>query len=145
MNIMSKYNSREIISQKLLLKDKYYDYYDNVLISLGLSKFYILYNNYFYFGIKEISNQNIIKTKFENIEKEYNSFLNKIFNKYSCETLILELGIIYTKLQKIYLKNDKILEYDIENSDTIKSIAYPAKLADLMSRKIQNFTFFQTL
>lgn len=106
MNIMSKYNSREIISQKLLLKDKYYDYYDNVLISLGLSKFYILYNNYFYFGIKEISNQNIIKTKFENIEKEYNSFLNKIFNKYSCETLILELGIIYTKLQKIYLKND---------------------------------------
>lgn len=140
MNIMSKYNSREIISQKLLLKDKYYDYYDNVLISLGLSKFYILYNNYFYFGIKEISNQNIIKTKFENIEKEYNSFLNKIFNKYSCETLILELGIIYTKLQKIYLKNDKILEYDIENSDTIKSIAYPAKLADLMSRKIKNLT-----
>lgn len=139
-HIMSKYKSRKIIPQRLLLNDNYYDYYNNVLISLGLSKFYILYNNYFYFGTKEISNQDTIKIKFENIEKVYNSFLNKIYNKYNCETLILELGTIYTKLQKMYLSNDEVLGCDIKDKEIIKNIAYPAKLADLMARKVKTLT-----
>lgn len=138
--IMSKYKSKKIIPQTLLNNNNYYYYYDNVLVSLGLSKFYILFNNYLYFGTKEISNQDTIKRKFENIEQIYNSFLDKIYNKYNSETLTLELGTIYTKLQKIYLSNNDVLGNNIKDKETIKNIAYPAKVADLMARKVKTLT-----
>lgn len=137
---MSRYKSKKIVPQKLFLDNKSYDYYNNVLISLGLSKFYILYNNYFYFGRNEIDNQDIIKAKFSHIEETYNSFIDRICKKYDCETLVLEFGVIYTKLQKIHLINDDALEHGLNDKEIKKNISYSAKLADLMSRKIKTLS-----
>lgn len=134
---MSKYKLRKILSKKISVANNFYNYYDNVLTTLGLSKFYILYNNYFYFGTDEISNQDNINLKFKNIERVYNSFINKMCIKYNCETLILELGCIYTKLQKIHLTNDEVLGHHINDKETIKNVSYPSKIADLMARKIK--------
>lgn len=137
---MSRYKSKKIVPQKLFLDNKSYDYYNNVLISLGLSKFYILYNNYFYFGRNEIDNQDIIKANFSHIEETYNSFIDRICKKYDCETLVLEFGVIYTKLQKIHLINDDTLEHGLNDKEIKKNISYSAKLADLMSRKIKTLS-----
>lgn len=137
---MSKYKLKKIIPQKFSLENNNHDYYENVLVSLGLSKFYIRYNNYFYFGTNDITDQATIKLKFENLQNVYDSFLDKVYKKYSNETLILEFGIIYTKLQKIHLCNDEVLELGINDKEKEKDISYPAKLADLMARKIKTLT-----
>lgn len=137
---MSKYKLKKIISQTFSLENNNHDYYENVLVSLGLSKFYIRYNNYFYFGTNDITDQVTIKLKFENLQNVYDSFLDKVYKKYSNETLILEFGIIYTKLQKIHLCNDEVLELGINDNEKEKDISYPAKLADLMARKIKTLT-----
>ena len=85
---MSKYKNK-IISSK--------NYYDNVLLTLGLSKFYIYYNNYYYFGNREIDDQKLANTKIDNIICNYNDFVNYLLNKYDRKVLILEIGIIYDK------------------------------------------------
>lgn len=126
--------------QKLFVEGKEYCYYNNVLISLGLSKVYILYNNFLYFGNKDLCNQKIIKIKFKNIEKMYNTFLEKIYKKYSCKTLILKFGTIYTKLQQIHLSNDEILAYGLNDVEVVKNVSYASKVADLMARKIKTLT-----
>lgn len=124
---MSKYKNK-IISSK--------NYYDNVLLTLGLSKFYIYYNNYYYFGNKEIDDQKLANTKIDNIICNYNDFVNYLLNKYDRKVLILEIGIIYDKLQSIHLTNDLFLENNDKLSNKkISDISYPAKAADLMARK----------
>ena len=75
---MSKFKYKKMHAKNIKSKDKNMIYYDNVLLALGLSKTYILYNNYYYFGNKDISNQGQIKSKFKKIEIVYNSFLEKI-------------------------------------------------------------------
>lgn len=134
---MSKYKYKKMTSKELIVENIKCNYYENVLISLGLSKIYILYNNYYYFGNKDISNQEQIKDKFKNIEIVYNSFLEKMYKKYDCETIILELGVIYTKLQKIHLCNDELLGLNILTKEETKDISYPAKMADLLARKVK--------
>lgn len=54
---MSKYKFKSIVPKKLKLENRICEYYNNGLISLGLSKFYILSSNYYYFGYKEIIDQ----------------------------------------------------------------------------------------
>ncbi len=135
---MSKYKYRQLHLQKLLVDKKQYEYYENTLISLGLSKSYILYNNYYFFGTNDLDNQSVILEKLENVKKIYEKFLEKIYKKYSCTTLILELGTIYTKLQKIHLCNDALLNNEICNEEIIKDISYPAKMADIMARKVKS-------
>lgn len=134
---MSKFKYKKMHAKNIKSKDKNMIYYDNVLLALGLSKTYILYNNYYYFGNKDISNQGQIKSKFKKIEIVYNSFLEKMYKKYDCETIILELGVIYTKLQKIHLCNDELLGLNILTEEETKDISYPAKMADLMARKVK--------
>lgn len=124
---MSKYKNK-IISSK--------NCYDNVLLTLGLSKFYIYYNNYYYFGNKEIDDQKLANTKIDNIIFNYNDFVNYLLNKYDRKVLILEIGIIYDKLQSIHLTNDLFLaNNDKLSNKKIIDISYPAKAADLMARK----------
>lgn len=52
----------------------YTDCYSNVLTQLGLSPFFIRYNNYYYFGIVDLDNQTIIHNKFNHIVKEFEKF-----------------------------------------------------------------------
>ena len=49
------------------INDTNFQYCENVLISLGLSKDFILFNNYYFFGFNDIDNQEIIHQKFKKI------------------------------------------------------------------------------
>ena len=136
---MSKYRKYKLKLKKILHSKGYTNYYDCVLTQLGLSPFFIRYNNYCYFGPADLSDQTIIHDKFSHIIKKFEEFLNYLYKKYSVSTLVLELGIVYSKLQEIHLKNDEILGKYIFN-DNILEVSYPAKAADIMARKIKNIT-----
>ena len=124
---MSKYKNKNIPSL---------DYYNNVLLALGLSKFYIYYNNCCYFGSKEINDQEIVNKKIDNIIKNYEDYVDYLLGKYDKNALIIEIGVIYDKLQSIHLVNDQFLEDNKKLSiDEINNISYPARAADLMARK----------
>lgn len=139
---MSKYKFKSIVPKKLKLENRICEYYINGLISLGLSRFYILSSNYYYFGYKEITDQEEIKNRFNKIKEDYDKFIKKICNKYNCETIVLELGIIYTKLQKIHLSNNELLSLNILSMEKINDILYPSKMSDLMARNTKNLTEF---
>lgn len=124
---MSKYKNKKIPNR---------DYYNNVLLALGLSRFYIYYNNYYFFGNIEIDDQAIANKKIDIIIKRYEEYVNYLLSKYNKKVLITEIGAIYDKLQSIHLANDQFLEDNKELSeDKISDISYPAKAADLMARK----------
>ena len=133
---MSRFNNKQ------LDKKIGNDYYSNVLINLGLKKIYILYNNYYYFGNRDLTDQEEINKKFKRIENDYFQFLEKLYKKYDRKILIIELGTIFTKLQNIHLRNDEVLEkIEIkDNSEVIEDISYSAKAADIMARKIKTLT-----
>ncbi len=137
--ILSKYRRKKLKIKSISINEINYNYYGNVLITLGLSKFFVLYNNYYYFGKKNLKNQDDIKEKFKNIEDNFENFLDHIYRKYNSETTILEFGTIYSKLKKIYLSNDEFLDKEINNLELINDISYHSKVADLMSRKIKTY------
>lgn len=136
---MSKYRKHKLKLKKILHSKGYTNYYDCVLTQLGLSSFFIRYNNYCYFGPDDLNNQTIIHDKFSHIIKKFEKFFNYLYKKYSVSTLVLEFGIVYSKLQEIHLKNDEVLGKYIFN-DNILEVSYPAKAADIMARKIKNIT-----
>lgn len=136
---MSKYRKHKLKLKKILHSKGYTNYYDCVLTQLGLSSFFIRYNNYCYFGLDDLSNQTIIHDKFSHIIKKFEKFLNYLYKKYSVSTLVLEFGIVYSKLQEIHLKNDEVLGKYIFN-DNILEVSYLVKAADIMARKIKNIT-----
>lgn len=124
---MSKYKNKRIPKR---------DYYSNVLLALGLSKFYIYYNNCRYLGNKQIDNQEMINKIIDNIIKSYEKHVNYLLSKYGKKLLIVEIGVIYDKLQSIHVANDQFLEDNNKlSSDKITDISYSAKAADLMARK----------
>lgn len=136
---MSKYRKQKLKLKSVAHSDGYVNYYDSVLTQLGLSPFFIRYNNYCHFGTIDLGSQTIIYDKFSFITKEFEEFLDYLYKKYSVSTLVLEFGVVYSKLQEIHLKNDEILgEYIF--ADNILDVSYPAKAADIMARKIKNIT-----
>lgn len=136
---MSKYLRKMKLKKmrKIIINDRIFNYYEDTLIALGLNKKYIVKHNYFFFGDKELEDQDIINGKFIEIENTFTNFFDNIIDKYNTETLVFELGSLYTKLQKIYLDNDELL---IQNNkmDNIADISYASRTADLMRRKLKN-------
>lgn len=114
-----------------------FKYCSNVLLSLGLSKSFILFNNHYFFGFNDIDNQDIIKNRFERISNLFDFYINKLYKKYSCENLIIGLGGIYSKLEQIRIMNSNLKLEQIDDSEQIKNISYPCSVADLMGRKIK--------
>lgn len=120
------------------INDTNFQYCENVLISLGLSKDFILFNNYYFFGFNDIDNQEIIHQKFKKILKVFEFFTNKLYKKYSCEQIILFFGSIYSKLEEIRIMNSNLKLENITDEDILREITYPCSVADLMGRKIKS-------
>lgn len=97
---MSKYRKQKLHLKKIMHSKGYTDCYCSVLTQLGLSPFFIRYNNYCYFGNIDLDDQTIIHNKFNHIVKEFENFLNYLYKKYSVSTLVLEFGVVYSKLQE---------------------------------------------
>ena len=121
-------------SKKVKINGEIKKYYENVLKSLDLSVYYIYRNNFTYFGYDIIYNQEKILEKFNNIEKDFNSFVEYILTNYNYKILLVILGNVYTKLQEIHTNNDYILG-NINNK--IEDVSYASKAADLMARKLK--------
>ncbi len=120
------------------INDINFKYCQNVLISLGLTKDFILFNNHYFFGFNDIDNQEIIHQKFKKILKIFEVFTNKLYKKYSCEKLILFLGSIYSKLEEIRIMNSNLKLENITDEDILREITYSCSVADLMGRKIKS-------
>ncbi len=120
------------------INDINFKYCQNVLISLGLTKDFILFNNHYFFGFNDIDNQEIIHQKFEKILKIFEVFTNKLYKKYSCEKIILFLGSIYSKLEEIRIMNSNLKLENITDEDILREITYSCSAADLMGRKIKS-------
>lgn len=112
-------------------------YCENVLISLGLKKAFILFNNHFFFGYRDLYNQDIIQKKFKTVVNVFEVHLKKLYKKYSCEQLVIALGGIYSKLEDIRLMNAHLKTNQTENLEIIQDIVYGCSVADLMGRKIK--------
>lgn len=120
------------------INDTNFQYCENVLISLGLTKDFILFNNHYFFGFNDIDNQEIIDQNFKKILKVFEVFTNKLYKKYSCEQIILFLGSIYSKLEEIRIMNSNLKLENITDEDILREITYPCSVADLMGRKIKS-------
>ena len=121
-------------SKKVKINGEIKKYYENVLKSLDLSVYYIYRNNFTYFGYDIIYNQEKILEKFNNIEEDFNSFVEYILTNYNYKILLVILGNVYTKLQEIHTNNDYILG-NINNKN--EDVSYASKAADLMARKLK--------
>lgn len=115
-----------------------YQYCKNILLSLGLSENYILFNNRYFFGSNDIRNQAIINQKFEKISRIFWHFLELLYKKYSCEQLCLFFGSIYSNLEKIRIMNFELKGKNLLNEEIKNDIAYTCSVADLMGRKLKN-------
>lgn len=121
-------------SKKVKINGEIKKYYENVLKSLDLSVYYIYRNNFTYFGYDIIYNQEKTLEKFNNIEEDFNSFVEYILTNYNYKILLVILGNVYTKLQEIHTNNDYILG-NINNKN--EDVSYASKAADLMARKLK--------
>lgn len=79
----------------------------------------------------------MIILKYKKITDEYYKIREKLLRKYDCRILIDELSIIYSKLERIHLSNDKLLENVTNYNEIIQDVSYTAKVTDIMSRKIK--------
>ena len=85
-----------------------FQYCNNVLLALGLTENFILFNNHYFFGFKDIDDQ-----------------------------VVIGLGGIYSKLEQIRIMNSNLKLEQINGAEQIKDISYPCSVADLMGRKIK--------
>ena len=85
-----------------------FQYCNNALLALGLTENFILFNNHYFFGFKDIDDQ-----------------------------VVIGLGGIYSKLEQIRIMNSNLKLEQINGAEQIKDISYPCSVADLMGRKIK--------
>ncbi len=119
-------NNDELIKLKSInINETEFQYCNNVLLALGLTENFILFNNHYFFGFKDIDDQVVIKHKFEGISRLFDFYLNKLYKKYNREHLIIGLGGIYSKLEQIRILNSNLKLEQINGAEQIKDISYP--------------------